>query len=71
LLTAPATAVGLMVMVKVLGVPSQLTPPLVKVGVTVMVATTGAVPVFTALKAPMLPVPEASNPIAVLSLIQL
>ena len=34
--------------VNVLDVPVQLTEPLVNVGVTVMVATTGAVPAFIA-----------------------
>lgn len=31
-------------------------------GVTVMVAVTGAVPLFTAAKAGILPVPEAASP---------
>ena len=44
-------AVGFAVMVKVCGVPEQLFPPLEKVGVTVMVAVTGAVPVLVAVKA--------------------
>jgi hypothetical protein len=60
-----------MVMVKVLGVPSQLTPPLVKVGVTVMVAVIGAVVVLLAVKAAILPVPDAASPIEGLSLVQL
>ncbi len=42
--------------------PWQLVPPKVKVGVTVMVAITGAVPVLTAVNAAMSPVPEAGIP---------
>ena len=51
------------VIVKVVGVPSQPTEPLVNRGVTVIVAVTGAVPVFTAVKEAMSPVPLANNPI--------
>ena len=43
-------AVGFTEMVKVRGVPAQVTPPLVKLGVTVMVAVTGAEPPLTAWK---------------------
>ena len=46
-------------MVKVFDGPLQ---PTGKVGVTVMVATTGAVPALTAVKEAILPVPEAANP---------
>jgi hypothetical protein len=59
------------VIVKVLGVPAQVVEPTVTDGVTVMVATTGAVPLLTALKAAMLPVPEAASPIAGALLVQL
>jgi hypothetical protein len=52
-------------MVNVSGVPAVDTPPFVYVGVTVIVATTGAVPVFTALKLVMLPEPLAARPILV------
>ena len=52
---------------KVLAGPVQLVPPLVKVGVTTMVATTDEVPVFTAVNEAMLPVPEAAKPILVAS----
>ena len=45
--------------------------PFVKVGVTVIVAVTGAVPVFTPTKEAMSPVPLAASPIEVLSLVQL
>ncbi len=62
---------GLTVNVNVMGVPVQVLPPLEYWGVTVMVATTGAVPVFLAEKEGMLPVPEAPRPILVLLLVQL
>ena len=39
--------------------------------VTTMVAVTGAVPVFVAVKAPMLPVPDAANPIDAVLFVQL
>src|SRR5262245_13015699 len=61
--------VGLTVMVKVCADPVH-TGPAVD-GVTVMVATTGVVPAFTAAKAPMLPVPAAAKPIEGVSLVQL
>ncbi len=57
--------------VKVWGVPVQLTPPLVKVGVTVMVAVTGEVPLLMAVKEEMFPLPLAPSPIDVLSFNQL
>ena len=44
-------------MVKVSGVPSQSIPPLLKVGVTVTMAIIGDVPVLTAVKLGILPVP--------------
>ena len=50
--------VGFTVMVKVDGVPGQL----LAVGVTVMVAVIGVVPVFTALNDAMFPLPDAPNP---------
>jgi hypothetical protein len=49
-------------MVKVFVGPSQVTPPLVKCGVTMIVATTGAVPLFIAVNDGILPVPVAANP---------
>lgn len=67
---AVALGVGLTVMVKVTGVPTQLTP-LVNVGVTVMVAVTGAVVALVAVKVGILPVPLAPRPIDVLLLVQL
>ena len=50
--------------------PVQLTPPLVKVGVTTIVAITGAVPVLTAVKLAMLPMPLAARPMLVSELVQ-
>ena len=52
-------------MVKLLAGPVQLVPPPVKVGVTVMVATTGAVVVLSAAKGPILPLPADASPILV------
>ncbi len=52
-------------MVNVRGVPGQ---PLAE-GVTVMVAVTGVVPVFTPLKTGRFPVPEAAKPMAGLLLV--
>ena len=66
-LTCP---VGFTVMVKVVEGPLQLPPALVKVGVTTMVATTGADPVLTAVNEAMLPVPEAAKPMLVVELVQ-
>jgi hypothetical protein len=71
LATAVTVAVGFTVMVKMEAVPVQLTPPLVYVGVTVMVSTTGAVPVLMAVKDAMSPVPLAAKPIEVFLFIQL
>ena len=64
---AATVGVGLTVMVKVWGAPAH---PLA-VGVTVMVAVTGVVPVFTAVKAPMLPVPLAARPMEGVLFVQL
>jgi len=61
--------VGFTVMVKVFVGPAQPTAPLVKVGVTTMVAITGAVPVFTAVNDDMFPVPDARSPIPGVSLV--
>ena len=62
-------AVGFTTIVKLLGVPTHVTPPLVKLGVTVTVAVTGVVPVLMAVNEEMLPVPLAARPIEVLSLL--
>jgi len=61
---------GLTVMVNVCAVPEQLCPPFVKVGVTVMLAVTGAVPELAAVKEAIFPVPFAARLIEVLSLVQ-
>ena len=63
-------AVGFTVMVKVLREPSQLTPALVKVGITVIIASTGEVPVFTAVNEAMFPLPVAARPIPGVSFVQ-
>lgn len=52
---------------KVLAVPVQPSAD----GVTVIVAVTGALVVFVAVKAAMLPVPLAASPIDVVLLVQL
>ena len=55
---------GLIVIVNVLGVPVvQVTPALVYVGVTAIIAFIGIVPEFTAVKLGIVPVPFAANPI--------
>ena len=59
--------VGFTVMVKLTGAPPQP----VDVGVTVMVAVIGALVLLVAVKAGILPVPAAANPMAVLLLVQL
>ena len=63
LATAFTVAVGFTVMVNVLAVPTQLTPPFINVGVTVMVAITGAVVTLVAINVGILPAPAAANPI--------
>ena len=63
--------VGFTVIVNVLDAPVQVTPPLVKVGVTVMVAVTAAVLTLVAVKLPILPVPAAARPMLVLLFVQL
>ena len=62
--------VGLTIIVNVFAAPVQPTLPLVKVGVTVMVATMGAVPVLVALKEGIVPVPLAPKPILGAELVQ-
>ena len=57
--------VGFTVIVKVFVRPEQLLLPLVKVGVTTIVATTGAVVVLTAVNEAILPVPDPAKPIVV------
>jgi hypothetical protein len=57
-------------MVKVLVGPVQDIPALVKVGVTTIVATTGAVVLLVAVNKAIFPVPDAANPIEVALLVQ-
>ena len=65
------TGVGLTVIVNVIGVPVQVVPPLVYVGVTVIVAVTGFAVAFVATKLAILPVPDAARPMLVLLFVQL
>ncbi len=65
-LTAFTFGVGLTVIVNVLGVPVH--DPYT--GVTVMVATEGALPLLMAANEVMFPVPLAARPMLVLSLVQ-
>ena len=55
-------AVGFTVMVTETGVPEQLVPPLENTGVAVMVAITGAPPLFTAVNDAISPEPLAARP---------
>ena len=57
-------------MVKLFTAPSQVTDPFSKWGVTVMVATTGAVAVLVTVNDGMSSVPLAARPMEVLSLVQ-
>jgi ABC-type multidrug transport system permease subunit len=57
------TGIGLTVIVTVCGVPVQVVPPFVKLGVTVIVATTGVDPGLIAINDAISPVPLAANPI--------
>lgn len=57
--------------VNVTGVPEQFRLPLLNVGVTVMVDTTGAPPLLTAVNDAISPVPEAARPVVVLLFVQL
>ena len=58
-------AVGFTVIVKVWVLPGQLFPAFEKVGVTVMVATTGTEPELVAKNAEISPVPLAAKPMLV------
>ena len=64
-------AVGFTVIVNVCSGPSQLIPSLVYVGVTVIVAVTGEVLLFTAVNEAMSPLPVAAKPILGVSFTQL
>jgi hypothetical protein len=65
------TGIGFTKIVKLLAVPVQETDPLVYVGVTVIVAITGAVPLLIAVNGVISPVPEANNPIEESEFVQL
>lgn len=70
LLTGWSTCpVGLTVIVKVSGGPGHVMGPFEYVGVTVIVAVTGAVPGLVAVKEGRFPVPEAPRPIEILLLV--
>ena len=71
LATGFTVGVGLTVIVKVCVVPVQVIPPLVNTGVTVMIAIIGLVPVLTAVKLAILPVPLAASPMDGALLVQL
>jgi hypothetical protein len=62
---------GFTVIVNEVGPPVHETALLVKVGVTVIVAVSGAIPVLTAVNAGIFPDPPAARPMAVLELTQL
>lgn len=64
-------AVGLTVIVNVVLAPVQVIPPLVNVGVTVMVAVTGVLPALKAMNDGIVLVPDAPRPMLVLLLVQL
>ena len=53
------------------GLPVQVNPVLVKAGVVVMVAVTGALVVLVAVNDEIFPVPAAARPMEVLELTQL
>src|SRR5664279_1626018 len=71
LATAFTVAVGFTVMVKLIGAPPQVTPALVKLGVTVIVAVTGALVALVAVNDAILPAPLAANPIDGVLFVQL
>jgi hypothetical protein len=67
--TAATAGVGLTVMSKLIGLPVQVTPAFVNLGVTIMVAVMGLDVVFVAVKESV-PAPLAASPIDVLELVQ-
>jgi hypothetical protein len=67
---ALTVGVGFTEMVKSSGVPEQITPPFSKLGVTVMVAVTGAFVVLVAWKEVICPLPVAPSPIVVFVFVQ-
>jgi hypothetical protein len=67
---AATVGVGCTMILNVCGVPLHVTAPNVYFGVTCIVAVTGVVPAFVAVKAAMLPVPDPRSPIEGVSLVQ-
>jgi hypothetical protein len=67
---AATDGVGCTVIVKFCGVPVQVIPPKVYLGVTMMVAATAVAPALVAAKEAMLPDPLAARPIEVVLLVQ-
>ena len=57
------TAVGLTVMLNVIGIPTQLDVPFTNEGVTVMMAITGTALTLVAVNGSMFPLPVAAKPI--------
>ena len=68
---ATAPGVGFTVIVNDIGVPLQVTPPLVYAGVTVIVPNIGAFVAFVPMNEAIFPDPLAARPIAVFVLVQL
>ena len=69
---ALTTGSGFTVIVKLIGVPTQVVPLFVKLGVTVIVPVIGAPPVFGFVAVKLrLPVPLAARPIAGFVFVQL
>ena len=71
LVTALTVAVGFTDILNVVGVPVQVVPALVKVGVTVMLPVIGFAVALVTVNGAILPVPLAARPIPVLSFTQL
>ena len=69
--TALTVAIGFTVIVKIIGALTQLTPPPVKVAITVMVPRIGPLVALVAVNGSISPVPLAARPIAVLVFVQL
>jgi hypothetical protein len=69
--TLLTVGMGFTVMVNDVKLPVQVTPWLVKVGVTVIVAITGALVMLVAVKEEISPEPEAAIPIEGFEFVQL
>ena len=59
-----------MVILKLLGLPLQLTPFPEKIGVTEIMPLMGFIPVLVAVKGAMFPLPDAISPMEVFVLLQ-